>query len=228
MDKSIIIKSNKHGLSLFIDEKLTFEEVCDKLQTKLRETKKFFGNVSMALTLEGKELSSKEINKIVDIIDEESDLEILAVIDNHEANDVLFDAALKNLMNKLDDNACEIYPLSVCEDSCLEFKSSVIILGDVPASSEVHANGSIFILGCVYGKLYAGELGNSKSCIYAGDLQSDNVTIADIFYKRPKEVVKKGLFARKNDKPKKNNSLLLRISNDEIVSTIIKADVEEQ
>ncbi|MDD6102964.1 MAG: septum site-determining protein MinC [Clostridiales bacterium] len=228
MDKSIIIKSNKHGLSLFIDEKLDFEEVCEKLRNKLRETRKFFGNASMALTIEGKVLSGREINNLLDIIDEESDLEILAVIDNQEVNDTIYTSALNELMQKLDDNACEIYPLTVCEDSCLEFKSSVIILGDVPESSEIHSNGSIFILGCSYGKLYAGELGNINSCVYAGDLQSDIISIADISYKKPKINEKKGIFNRRKNKTAVNNSALLRVADDKIVSTIIKADIEEQ
>lgn len=228
MDKSIIIKSTRHGLSLFINEELSFEEACEKLRLKLQETKKFFGNASMALTLEGKSFSSAEINSIIDIIDEETDLEILAVLDNHEVNDKIYDKALVDLMRRLDDNACEIYPLSLEEDSNLDFKGSVIVLGDVPASAEVHSNGSIFVLGNAYGKLYAGELGNKNSYVYVGNYLTDTIYIGDYIYIKPKteEKVKKGLFSKKQTIIKEN-SYLFKLQDDEIIATLI-TDVTEQ
>jgi septum site-determining protein MinC len=201
MNRNIVIKSTKHGLALYLSEDCSFELLKTEIRKKFSESKKFFGSAEVALTLEGKTLNSLEINELIDIISEETDLSIIAVIDNSEINDKLTTDKLKQIFSGLDTRACEIYNDSVGEGESLEFKHSVIIIGDVAIDSEVHTNGSVFILGCCYGKIYAGELGNKEAVVYAALMNPVEINIADISFdldilQNETEVRKRSLFGR--------------------------------
>ncbi len=219
MDKSIIIKSNRSGLSVFIEPTLTFDEVKTKIREKFRDSKRFFDDAEMAITFEGKTLSSSNINEILDIISQETTLSILAVLDNDESNELVYRKVLKRLMKRLDSDACEIYPFSVSDRNSMDFKGSVIILGNVEKNCQVHTNGSVFVLGNVSGSIYAGELGNRDAVIYAGSLSPQSVTIADVPYIPPKVEIKKGFFGKKKNREYKSGhekTMLLRLLDDTI------------
>jgi septum site-determining protein MinC len=202
MNRDIIIKSNRHGLTLYLSEEIPFASLRDKIRKKFSESKKFFGSAEMALTLEGKTLSSSEINEVVSIISDETDLSIISVIDNSEINDRFFQDKLRKLLNNLDLSACEIYPSSIEGRNSCDFKHSVLILGDVGINSEVHTNGSVFILGRCLGKIFAGELGNKNAMVYAAIMQPQEINIADVsfdrsaFFKSEASTKKKGLFTK--------------------------------
>ncbi len=219
MDKSIIIKSNRSGLSVFIEPNLSFDEVKEKIREKFRDSKRFFDDAEMAITFEGKMLSSSQINEILEIISQETTLSILAVLDNDESNDIVYKKVLRRLMSRLGSDACEIYPFSITDRNSIDFKGSVIILGNVEKNCQVHTDGSVFVLGNVSGSVYAGELGNKDAVIYAGSLSPQSVTIADIPYIPPKSEIKKGFFGKKKHREIEINqekSMLLRLMDDTI------------
>lgn len=219
MDKSVIIKANKHGLTLNLDSDITYDDLREKIKEKFMESSKFFGNARMALYIEGRTMSSNEIDDIIDIISDVTELDILSVIDNSESNDKVFKKQLNKVFNELDANAAEIYPFNVEQHMTLEFKRSVIIMGNIEKNAEVHTDGSVFVLGTVEGSIYAGELGNTSAKIYAKLLNPRTICIADIPYKvnKVKETKSKiGLFRKDNSEAPKLCEVILSLSGDEI------------
>lgn len=215
MDKSVIIKSNRHGLVLNLDSEMSFPELREKIRERFSEASKFFGNVKMALTIEGRTLSSGELNEVIDIISETTEVEILTVIDNSEVNDTVFRNELKRVFNELDACAAEIYPFSVEENMKLEFKRSVIILGNVSKTAEIHTDGSVFVLGNLEGSVYAGELGNTSAKVFANRMNPVVVCIADIPYKpvrREPPKARFGFIKKKQDVSDASESVLLSLS----------------
>lgn len=82
MKDSILIKGNKYGLTIIIDEESDFNIVEETLYKKLNDSRKFFGNSKVSLTFEGKTLSSLEQKKLIDTIESASDLNVLCILDS--------------------------------------------------------------------------------------------------------------------------------------------------
>lgn len=228
MDKSVIIKSNRHGLVLNLDSELPFPELKKKIHERFSEASKFFGNVKMALTVEGRALSSEEVNEVIDIISETTEVEILTVIDNSEVNDTIFRNELKRVFNELDACAAEIYPFTVEENMKLEFKRSVIILGNVSKTAEIHTDGSVFVLGNLEGSVYAGELGNTSAKVFANKMNPVAVCIADVPYTPVRQEAPKtrfGFMKKKQDMPAISDSVLLSLSEKSVHAEQVSAPV---
>ena len=51
---SVIIKCNKYGLIVILDENLPFEELIKDVEDKFKESAKFFKNAKMAMTIRGR------------------------------------------------------------------------------------------------------------------------------------------------------------------------------
>ena len=61
---------------------MPFEELLDNISEKFKNASKFFNNANMAISFNGRDLSSEEEKRILDIISEVSDLNIVCVLDN--------------------------------------------------------------------------------------------------------------------------------------------------
>ena len=52
--KSVIIKSNKYGLTVILDDKMPFQELLLDIADKFQESANFFRNAKMAVTFRGR------------------------------------------------------------------------------------------------------------------------------------------------------------------------------
>ena len=59
MDNSVIIKGNKHGIVVVMDENIPFDELKEALAEKFRSASKFFDKANMAVSFEGRKISGK-------------------------------------------------------------------------------------------------------------------------------------------------------------------------
>ena len=82
MKNAVIIKGNKAGMTVYLDSALPFPELLEAVAKKFKETARFWGTAQMTLTLEGRELAPSEELQIVDTITENSNIEILCLIDS--------------------------------------------------------------------------------------------------------------------------------------------------
>ena len=53
--KSVIIKSNKYGLTVILDDKMPFQELLLDIADKFQESANFFRNAKMAVTFRGEQ-----------------------------------------------------------------------------------------------------------------------------------------------------------------------------
>ena len=65
---SVIIKCNKYGLIVILDENLPFEELIKDVEDKFKESAKFFKNAKMAMTIRGRSLTQAEEKQVVETI----------------------------------------------------------------------------------------------------------------------------------------------------------------
>lgn len=97
MKDCVLIKGNQHGLSVFINEDSTFEQIKNGLIEKLEGARSFFGANKVTLSFNGKDLNADEQSALVDLFSVHSDLEILLVIDDHIDSQELRETIAKDL-----------------------------------------------------------------------------------------------------------------------------------
>ena len=58
--KSVIIKSNKYGLTVILDDKMPFQELLLDIADKFQESANFFSNAKMAVTFRGRTAGDRD------------------------------------------------------------------------------------------------------------------------------------------------------------------------
>lgn len=184
MDNSVIIKSSKNGITLILDEEISFDELKKKVKEKFKNASKFFNNANLALSFEGKSLTKDEEREILDIISEVSDMCIVCVVDKDHENEKIFtDAvtrALKSVQKNDSEPSCYFYKGTLRSGQVFESESSVVILGDVNPGGKVVAKGNVIVLGSLRGNIFAGVNGNEHAFVVALEMNPMQIKIGDV------------------------------------------------
>ena len=72
----------------------------------------------------------------------------------------------------------------------ISYDGTLIIFGDVNAGAELEAAGHILVLGALRGVAHAGCKGDKKAVIYANQLRSVQLRIADLIARAPDGEIK--------------------------------------
>lgn len=65
MNHPVIIKGNKHGIVVMLDETMEFELLKEKIAEKFKESAKFLGDAQMAISFEGRKLTDYQQREIL-------------------------------------------------------------------------------------------------------------------------------------------------------------------
>ena len=180
MNNSVVIKGNKHGIVVVLDENTGFEDLRENIIEKFRSASKFFDKANMAISFEGRKLTPEQEREILDIISKESDLNIVCVIDNDQVREQYFKASVEQKMNELSSQTGQFYKGTLRSGQVLEAESSIIILGDVNPGGKVIAKGNVVVLGSLKGNIYAGANGNEDAFVVALEMNPMQIRIGDI------------------------------------------------
>lgn len=180
LNNSVIIKGNKYGIVVVMDKELPFEELKECLREKFSSASKFFDNANMAITFEGRKLSVAEEREILDLIAQESDINIVCVMDNDVQRQEEMHKAVEAKLDELAGVSGHFYKGTLRSGQVLESESSLIILGDVNPGGKVVAKGNIIILGALKGSVYAGAGGNDDAFVVALDMIPMQIRINEV------------------------------------------------
>ncbi len=216
---AIVIKGNKYGIVVVMDPDVLFEELKDMLAEKLADSAKFFGNGTMAISFEGRKLTDAQQKELLDVISENSELNIACVIDENEEITEVFKKSVEKIEQMVDnssdnfnpdeqliseasqlseipeisddDNTGKFYRGTLRSGQVLESNTSIVIIGDVNPGATVEAGGNVIILGSLKGNVSAGLRGDDNAFIVALDMMPVQVRIGDVIASCP-EKPKKG------------------------------------
>lgn len=181
MNNSVIIKSNKQGITVILDDDISFEELKSLVKEKFTQSASFFGNADMALAFEGRDLSNEEQQELLDVIDESTNMKIICVLDNKSNANGNEDESISSDSLLVNGNADGLfYKGTLRSGQVLESETSVIILGDVNPGGRVISKGNVIVLGSLKGNVYAGAGGNGNSFVVALDMSPMQIKIADV------------------------------------------------
>lgn len=186
MKDAVVIKSYQNGITLILNDELSFEEILDNIRYKFREARHFFGSANVALSLEGKMLSNSEELDIVEAIRENSDVRILCLVGRDEETNRHYIKALQKIQEKMPSGSeGQFYKGSLTDGETMETENSIIIMGDVYPGCTVVSTKNILIIGGLYGEAYAGGGGNEDAYVVALEMAPERLKIGDFRYKAP-------------------------------------------
>jgi len=188
-----VIKSFPNGMNLILKEEPSFEILLEEIAEKFNNSRTFFGNASVALSFEGRTLSTEEESAVVDVIHANSDINVVCIMEKDASSDLLFVKALQNVAKQIPDGEeGYFFKGSLVDDNELDMEQSIVILGDVSVGCVVRSTGSIIVLGGLYGKAYAGTDGNARAYVAALDMSPEKIKIGEFKYINSKKKLNLG------------------------------------
>ena len=179
MKNSVVIKGNKYGIAVILDKEVPFDELLKDIAEKFKSSSKFFDKASLAISFEGRSLTNDEERKVLDVISENSEINIVCVMDNDEMREKRCKKAVEDKLEELSVHTGQFYKGTLRSGQMLEAESSLVVLGDVNPGAKVTAKGNIIILGALKGNAYAGAGGNGNSFVVALEMAPIQIRIAD-------------------------------------------------
>ena len=184
MKDAVLIKSFPNGISLHLNEEQPFEDILEEIGCKFAEARHFFGKASMALSIEGRALTSADEIRILDAIKANSDLQIVCIVGRDDSTNKNFIKALVHMEKKLANNEDgQFFKGSLKNKEVLETENSIIVLGDVYPGSAIISARNVIILGGLYGEVYAGGGGMEGAFVAALEMEPERIKIGDFKYK---------------------------------------------
>lgn len=220
MSQSVMIKGNKHGLTLWLDPSLEYDQLYEEAMKKFQVSASFFNFAKpIALKFEGRNLEHEQISEILDGISERTSLQIAYIIDEDSAIETKFqqlmtekEAEKEELLKKQQEEEWKknqksedgmFYRGTLRSGQSVQSDSSVVILGDVNPGATVSANGNVVVLGALKGYAYAGTEGNDEAVIVALEMKPMQIRIGNQIARNSDEETK-GRFLKKKKKKIEN------------------------
>ncbi len=189
---SVILKSFSSGISVIMDANIPYEELLENIAVKFKESDGFFKNASVAISLEGRVLNEQEEREILDVITQNSRLNVLCLMGKDEEKNIKFLGIQNNLTFQKDENCGQFYRGTLKDGQCIETEHSIVILGDVCAGCSVYSAKDIVVLGSLFGEAYAGAAGSNNHFVVALEMNPEKLRIGDLKY-TPQRTSKWGL-----------------------------------
>ena len=180
MSKPVILKSNKYGINLILDEHMDFEELLKCILDKFKESEGFFKNAKMAISFEGRKLTQEEEFEIIETITDNTSVNIICILDNDALKEELTRQKIERFEEEQSGKTGEFYKGTLRSGQVLDCESSIIILGDINPGAKVISKGNIVVLGSLKGNAYAGANGNEQAFVAALTMDPIQIKIGDV------------------------------------------------
>ena len=177
-DKTVIFKGGKDGIIIQMDENADFHQIFEALRLKTKEAAKFFADADTSIIFKGKKLEEGQIAELLEVINEESKLNVTFVEDMTGKAE----PAAQPLQSPPPSPEGDTYfhMGSLRSGQTIKFDGSVVLMGDVNPGAEVIADGNIVILGALKGMAHAGANGNTACFVSALAFRPTQLRIAHI------------------------------------------------
>lgn len=210
----VVLKSGKNYISLVLDKEMEFSELLSHIINKFVENSSFFEGQSFAIMLEGRELSDREKNIILDAIQDYTSINVTQLIENDvyrqyvvekEAFDRLHPVTSEDeddsKLHTMVENNCLFLEKDVVTGERIYANNNVIIKGNVESGAIVKAGNSIIIIGTLEGQALAGVNDDIEDAyIFAREFYPENFRIGT-FIGSPQKKPSSGIF-KKRTSPK--------------------------
>ena len=184
MREAVIIKSFPNGLALYLNAEMPFENLLEEIGYKFSDARNFFGNVTMALSIEGRAVSDMEEIRILETIRDNSDINIACIVEKDDTVNKNFVRALERTEEAMDQKPeGQFFRGDLKDREVLETENSIIVMGDVYPGACIISKKDIIVLGGLYGQAYAGGNGLDNHFVVALEMSPEKLKIGEFKYK---------------------------------------------
>ena len=185
MKECINIMLKKKEVEIVIDNEVEHKKIITTLKKKLPELKNLYKDDKTPIIVKGKILTEAEKEEIEKLINSEINVQI-----SFSSDKVLGLHGIREAFSKeISDSKTQFYRGSVRSGQKIEFKGSIVVLGDVNGGAEVIAEENIVVLGALRGLAHAGAKGNKEAIISANSIEASQIRIANIIKEVKKDEV---------------------------------------
>lgn len=179
MSQPVILKSNRYGINLVLDDKLPFDELLEQIIEKFKESENFFKNADMAISFEGRDLSAEEEYEIIEAISKHTSIHVLCILDNDKMKEQMTKKEIEDFFEAQSGSTGQFFKGTLRSGQVMESASSLVVIGDVNPGAKVIASGNIVVLGELKGTAFAGANGNEHAFVAALHMDPMQIRIAD-------------------------------------------------
>jgi septum site-determining protein MinC len=185
-DNYVIFKGGRNGIIVLLDDKVDFELLIEQLRNKVKDAQKFFEGAKAPISFKGRILSEEQEKQCLDIIINESKLNITFVYGQED------DKINGEIKQDYDTTITptKYYFGAIRSGQSINFEGSVVVMGDVNPGGEIIAEGNVIVIGTLKGLVHAGAKGKVDAFISALKLIPVQLRIADIITYFPEEALK--------------------------------------
>lgn len=219
MREAVIIKSFPNGIALYLNGEMPFEDLLAEIGYKFSDARNFFGNVTMALSIEGRSVTDMEEIRILETIRDNSDINIACIVEKDDTVNKNYVKALERTEKAMAQKPeGQFFRGDLKDREVLETENSIIMLGDVYPGSSIISAKNIIILGGLYGKAHAGGNGLEGAFIAAFEMAPERIRIGDFKYKSGTKQTRWGI--RPKVRPK-----IAYVKNDRVIMEALTKDL---
>lgn len=171
-------------MDIHLSTEAEFDVLAEIIAKKFRDSAKFFKGARMAVSFSGRVLTRSEEDEILDIIGNNTDIEILCIVSYDEKMEAAYRSIAEQSLLDIEKRNGQFYRGTLAKRQVLESDDSIVILGDVEPGAKVIAKGNIVIMGTLYGSVHAGAAGDQSAFIAALSMQPKKLCIGGIEAKR--------------------------------------------
>lgn len=224
MNDPVILKSNRYGIQLHLDDQLPFDELLDAILKKFEESEKFFRDASFAISFEGRTLTEEEENEIVSTINEKTTTHVICIVAEDEIREEILKKKTEAAAappepeeEPFHANEAIVRTESVTADEIVIVDQNLIIYGDILPGATVTSKGSVTVLGRVAGKVWAGSDGNEEAFVFGLTLTPESLRIGAIVMAAEEP---EGFFQSFKERKQKALPKVAKIKNGMIVTEV--------
>ncbi len=216
MKQNVVIKSLPNGIRVGLDPSALFDTICEEVKQKFSECAAFFKDARVAISFDGRKLTTEEELKLVNIICEVSDITPICVVEKDYNENRIYARSLEMTLSELD-HQCVLHVGNIKDGAHNKWEKGVVILGDVFPGCTVEAKGSIIVIGGLYGEAYAGTDWKDDRFVIANDMSPQFLAIGRLQF-RPEKKSKWPILS-------KATPHIAYIENGAVVSTEINKEI---
>lgn len=181
---AVSIKGTQDGLIIQIEETAGLSDMIAALQKKLTQAKGYFDDSKVHLEFSGKALSETEKHELLEVIRQNSKMEILSVGHQDEKEAPILKEKLTELSHLLEaaqKKGVSFHNGTLRSGQSLSVDTAIVILGDVNNGAIVNAGGSAIILGKLRGVVNCGLANKSNAFVFALEMRPTLLRINNVY-----------------------------------------------
>lgn len=180
MKDSVLIKSNKYGITIYFNPDPPFEKLLEDVSGKFKAATKFFNHAKMIVEYEGRSFTKEEEQQLTETIESAADIKILCIIEKNTVTEQVHKKLLDESLEAVHERDGQFYKGTLRGRQVLESEQSIVIIGDIEKGATVASKGNVIVTGTIYGTVIAGATGRKDAVIAALHMQPKRLRIGEI------------------------------------------------